>query len=153
MERAWYSNVWIGLNDLNTKGVYEWSDGSPVSWTNWYVGQPDERRTDKTCVYMSLRRAKRGWMYWNDQNCTNKYAFICTYRSGKFVSMRAIYAIIIALVDELLSSLLVICLLLVVFDLSPEIAMTKNMTSVLVGKTKESDDYLLLLKIYQARRI
>jgi hypothetical protein len=98
MERAWYSNVWIGLNDLKTKGVYEWSDGSPVSWTNWYVGQPDERRTDKTCVYMSLRRGKRGWMYWSDQNCTNKYAFICTYHSGKF-------AIIIALVDELLSSL------------------------------------------------
>ncbi len=79
MERTWYSNVWIGLNDIKTKGVYEWSDNSSVSWTNWYVGQPDERRTDKSCVYMSLKRGKQGWMYWSDQNCTNKYAFMCAY--------------------------------------------------------------------------
>ncbi len=88
MERTWYSNVWIGLNDLKIKGVYEWSDNSSVSWTNWYVGQPDERRTDKSCVYMSLRRGKRGWMYWSDQNCTNKYAFMCAYdMAGKYVSI------------------------------------------------------------------
>ncbi|CAB4013832.1 Hypothetical predicted protein [Paramuricea clavata] len=79
MERAWYSNVCIGLNDLKTKGVYEWSDGSSVSWTNWYVGQPDEGQIDKTCVFMSLIRGKRGWMYWRDQNCSNKYAFVCAY--------------------------------------------------------------------------
>ena len=84
MERKWYADVWIGLNDLKTKGVYEWSDNSSVSWTNWYVGQPDEKRTDKSCVYMSLRRSKRGWMYWRDQNCTNKYAFVCKYNMGKF---------------------------------------------------------------------
>ena len=83
MERKWYPDVWIGLNDLKNKGVYEWSDGSSVSWTNWYVGQPDERRTDKSCVYMSLSRGKRGWMYWRDQNCTNKYAFVCKYNVGK----------------------------------------------------------------------
>ncbi len=88
MERTWYSNVWIGLNDLKTKGVYEWSDNSLVSWTNWYVGQPDERRTDKSCVYMSLRRGKQGWMYWSDQNCTNRYAFMCAYDiAGKYVSI------------------------------------------------------------------
>ncbi|CAB3985203.1 macrophage mannose receptor 1-like, partial [Paramuricea clavata] len=81
MERAWYSNVWIGLNDLKTKGVYEWSDSSSVSWTNWYAGQPDERRTDKSCVYMSLERGKRGLMYWSDQNCTSKYAFMCAYNT------------------------------------------------------------------------
>ncbi|XP_028395191.1 uncharacterized protein LOC114519267 isoform X2 [Dendronephthya gigantea] len=78
MERAWYSRVWIGLNE-KTKGVYEWSDGSSVSWTNWYVGQPDERGTDKSCVYMSLIRGKRGWMYWKDSNCTRKYPFMCGY--------------------------------------------------------------------------
>jgi hypothetical protein len=84
MERVWYSNVWIGLNDLNIKGVYEWSNNCSVSWTNWYVGQPDERRTDKSCVYMSLKRGKLGWMYWSDQNCTSKYAFMCSYVVGKY---------------------------------------------------------------------
>ena len=85
MERAWYENVWIGLNDLGRKGVYKWSDGSRVLWTNWYVGQPDERRTEKSCVFMSLMRGKRGWMYWRDQNCTDKYAFICKHRIGKSI--------------------------------------------------------------------
>ena len=84
MERAWYSRVWIGLTE-KTKGVYEWSDGSPVSWTNWYVGQPDERGTDKSCVYMSLVRGKRGWMYWKDSNCTRKLPFMCGYSIGKLI--------------------------------------------------------------------
>ena len=83
MVRAWYGSVWIGLNDLKTKGKYEWSDGSPVSWTNWYVGQPDETTIIKTCVYMSLKGIKRTWMFWKDANCTNKFPFICQKTLGK----------------------------------------------------------------------
>ena len=84
MERAWYANVWTGLNDLKTKGLYQWSDGTPVTWTNWYVGQPDERRTDKSCVFMSLQSTKRGWMFWRDANCSNTFAFMCKQNIGKY---------------------------------------------------------------------
>ena len=82
MERTWNSNVWTGLNDLKTKGVYEWSDNSTVRWTKWYAGQPDERRTDESCVYMSLDRSKRGWMFWRDGNCSSTFAFMCKKTVG-----------------------------------------------------------------------
>ena len=77
MERTWYEKVWIGLNDITGRGVYGWSDGSEVSWTNWYVGQPDERLLRSSCVSMSLHRGKRGWMFWSDENCTKEYPFVC----------------------------------------------------------------------------
>ncbi len=31
----------IGLNDLQVEGKYTWTDGSPVTYTNWGGGQPD----------------------------------------------------------------------------------------------------------------
>ena len=30
----------IGLNDVDNEGVYVWTDGSPVDYTNWDGSQP-----------------------------------------------------------------------------------------------------------------
>jgi C-type mannose receptor len=31
---------WIGLSDPSESGVYTWTDGTPLNWTNWAAGQP-----------------------------------------------------------------------------------------------------------------
>lgn len=31
---------WIGLNDIERAGFYQWVDGSTVTFTNWDLGQP-----------------------------------------------------------------------------------------------------------------
>ncbi len=49
-EQAWvYSTfngatryLWIGLRDAGSNGVFTWVDGTPVGYTNWGCGQPDD---------------------------------------------------------------------------------------------------------------
>ena len=36
--------LWIGLNDAATEGRYVWSDGSPLGYTNWQRGEPNNFR-------------------------------------------------------------------------------------------------------------
>jgi methionine-rich copper-binding protein CopC len=33
---------WTGLNDYASKGTWAWSTGEPVTYNNWYPGQPDD---------------------------------------------------------------------------------------------------------------
>ncbi len=35
------SIYWIGFSDAAQEGNWVWSDGSPVTYTNWYPGMPD----------------------------------------------------------------------------------------------------------------
>ena len=38
------SFLWMGLNDVVTEGTFVWSNGEPVTYTNWISGQPDNAR-------------------------------------------------------------------------------------------------------------
>ena len=33
--------LWIGLNDVNFEGTFEWVSGEPVTFLNWDTNQPD----------------------------------------------------------------------------------------------------------------
>ena len=34
--------AWIGLNDYYNEGTFTWSNGDPVTYTNWYAAQPND---------------------------------------------------------------------------------------------------------------
>jgi len=36
--QGWF---WVGATDLVTEGTFIWDDGTPMSFTNWVSGQPD----------------------------------------------------------------------------------------------------------------
>jgi subtilisin-like proprotein convertase family protein len=33
--------LWLGLNDITVEGVFEWSNGEPVVYTDWNAGEPN----------------------------------------------------------------------------------------------------------------
>ncbi|MFH1531391.1 MAG: IPT/TIG domain-containing protein [Pseudomonadota bacterium] len=65
---------WIGMNDLNQEGVYQWLGDTSI-FTKWGGGQPDNAGGDpgEDCV------AFRWWSggEWNDAPCTQSRRFIC----------------------------------------------------------------------------
>lgn len=45
--------LWIGLNDLKIQMFFEWSDGTPVTYTKWFHGQPTHANNrQEDCVVM-----------------------------------------------------------------------------------------------------
>jgi C-type mannose receptor len=65
--------IWIGLHDQNTEGVWEWTDGTVYSYNSFAISEPDGL-PDNNCVAMDPNQG----MDWNDINCNNQEAFICT---------------------------------------------------------------------------
>ncbi|EDL21951.1 low affinity immunoglobulin epsilon Fc receptor isoform E [Mus musculus] len=63
---------WIGLQDLNMEGEFVWSDGSPVGYSNWNPGEPNNGGQGEDCVMM------RGSGQWNDAFCRSYLdAWVC----------------------------------------------------------------------------
>nr|XP_020476711.1 macrophage mannose receptor 1-like isoform X2 [Monopterus albus] len=76
------SSKWIGLKANPTEGGYSWSDGSPLSHTNWGEGEPNNHDGREDCVEMvSNTNGTRSW--WNDLNCDAHQDWICMISKGK----------------------------------------------------------------------
>uniref|UniRef100_A0A672M0L6 C-type lectin domain-containing protein n=1 Tax=Sinocyclocheilus grahami TaxID=75366 RepID=A0A672M0L6_SINGR len=58
---------WIGLSVNPVEGGYHWSDGTPVSHTNWGHGEPNNHNGRENCVEMVT--TENGTSWWNDLNC------------------------------------------------------------------------------------
>ncbi|XP_032929413.1 macrophage mannose receptor 1-like [Catharus ustulatus] len=65
--------LWIGLNDHKVQMYFEWSDGSPVTYTKWHLGEPSTTNNrPEDCV---LIKGQNG--YWADHVCEKKAGYIC----------------------------------------------------------------------------
>ncbi|XP_059211374.1 FRAS1-related extracellular matrix protein 1a [Centropristis striata] len=68
---------WIGLNDRDGRGRWEWTGGEPVSYTNWRKTTPlSKKKGNKKCVLV-WRRAK-----WQIRDCKTSrgHRFVCSKR-------------------------------------------------------------------------
>ena len=81
---------WIGLNDIDNEGIYDWADDSPLVYVNW-----KSSRRDKS----SLQREKFDCIAatnssWQLRNCSEKKKSLC--RSPAFIgrSMRILEIIV-----------------------------------------------------------
>uniref|UniRef100_G1N6I5 Macrophage mannose receptor 1 n=1 Tax=Meleagris gallopavo TaxID=9103 RepID=G1N6I5_MELGA len=67
--------LWIGLSDFRFQMYFEWSDGTPVTYTKWHQRQPthtpnkaDWKKKSENSVTKKKRKKKKGWM---------KHGFYC----------------------------------------------------------------------------
>lgn len=76
-ENEWVKNkimgatAFIGLHDMNVEGYYEWVDGTPFTYSNWYPGQPNNANNDQDVCEMLPDGT------WNDQYATTLREYIC----------------------------------------------------------------------------
>ncbi|XP_070700689.1 macrophage mannose receptor 1-like [Pempheris klunzingeri] len=68
--------LWIGLNDRKTEGLFDWNDQSAVSFTSWEFGKPAVSTDADDCV---LIKGENG--NWADHFCDEKHGFICMKQS------------------------------------------------------------------------
>lgn len=79
-----HENFYLGFNDLNIEGDWEWVSGEPVTYTNWWPGEPNnqsgEGETENAAVmnFGGCEEINGEWdcYYgdgWNDQHETNTY--------------------------------------------------------------------------------
>ncbi|XP_034616227.1 macrophage mannose receptor 1-like isoform X1 [Trachemys scripta elegans] len=64
--------LWIGLNDFKVQMFFEWSDGTPVTYTKWQRGEPTRTNRQEDCVAV---KGQDG--YWADHLCEKKVGYIC----------------------------------------------------------------------------
>ncbi|CAN9506368.1 unnamed protein product [Ophioblennius macclurei] len=65
--------LWIGLNDQRSQMLFEWSDNSDVTFTQWLSGEPSHSvGFQEDCI---LIRGKDG--KWADHMCEKTYGYIC----------------------------------------------------------------------------
>ncbi|NXU54453.1 MRC1 protein, partial [Turnix velox] len=64
--------LWIGLNDFRVPMYFEWSDGTPVTYTKWHYGEPAHTRNKADCVIMKGEDGS-----WADRACETKLGYVC----------------------------------------------------------------------------
>uniref|UniRef100_A0A8C5GDM7 Macrophage mannose receptor 1-like n=1 Tax=Gouania willdenowi TaxID=441366 RepID=A0A8C5GDM7_GOUWI len=69
--------LWIGLNDRKTEGLFEWSDHSAVTFTSWQYGAPAVSTDTEDCVLITGENGN-----WADRTCDEKHGFICMKQSS-----------------------------------------------------------------------
>ncbi|RUS76015.1 hypothetical protein EGW08_016220 [Elysia chlorotica] len=62
---------WIGGSDSNSENDFIWSDGSPITWSNWRNGEPNNWGSGEDCVVL------RSGGDWDDRSCNYRYTYLC----------------------------------------------------------------------------
>ena len=67
---------WIGVDDLAEEGVFKYeSDESPVTYTDWQPGMPDNYDNNEHCV--QIYNYGNPEYHWNDQDCSAVLPSVC----------------------------------------------------------------------------
>ena len=64
------------MNDIDVEGTFVSTDGSVLTYTNWYTGQPDHKSGEDAVVL----RWSDG--FWADAPVTYVYKIVCIYNGS-----------------------------------------------------------------------
>jgi cysteine-rich repeat protein len=66
-----FGNLWGGLTDAASEGIYLWVTGEPYSYTDWQANEPSNGGAGEDCLELSVGRG------WNDLACTELRGYVC----------------------------------------------------------------------------
>ena len=82
---------WIGLTDSSVEGIYKWeSDNSPVNYTHWARGEPNDFRGRQDCISVYGGRLAG---FWDDDFCDSEHYYICEKVNGMKRKLHRFYFI------------------------------------------------------------
>ena len=90
MKRKNIYKLWLGGNDKNKEGIWEWADCNIFGFTSWASGEPNNAGKKEHCMEMVQEwvAGERGEGMWNDVPCatTHKHRYVCRKQrcKGKF---------------------------------------------------------------------
>lgn len=67
----WHQDYWLGMDDLEEEGVWEWNDGSEILYENWHGGEPNDWGSGEDCGAFWIDH------HWNDFPCWNNLGVLC----------------------------------------------------------------------------
>ncbi|XP_066497650.1 C-type mannose receptor 2 [Hoplias malabaricus] len=67
--------LWMGLNDLDLNGGWQWTDSSPLKYLNWETDQP-KHEEDQNCAVIRTESSGR----WQNRDCSVALPYICKKR-------------------------------------------------------------------------
>jgi len=75
-------DTWIGLDDQLVENTFVWVDGTPLGFTNWHTGEPNDSGGEDCAVIAGARIDKQ----WDDRPCVPRadgvgglYASLCQF--------------------------------------------------------------------------
>ena len=69
--------TFLGISDIDEEGSWVTIHGSPLGFTNWDQGEPNNANDNEDCGFMHKESGK-----WNDRKCSYAYPFICQFKTG-----------------------------------------------------------------------
>ncbi|XP_036445756.1 C-type mannose receptor 2 [Colossoma macropomum] len=67
--------LWMGLNDLDLNGGWQWADSAPLKYLNWETDQPNHEE-DQNCAVIRTESSGR----WQNRDCSMALPYICKKR-------------------------------------------------------------------------
>jgi len=65
------AGAWIGLADFLDEGEFGWTDGSPLTFSNFRPGQPNNGNNNQHCTWI------RPDGLWDDITCKKQEQYVC----------------------------------------------------------------------------
>ncbi|XP_071791767.1 alpha-N-acetylgalactosamine-specific lectin-like [Asterias amurensis] len=72
---------WIGMNDQQTEGNFQWSDGWSVTYRNFGQSNPVSNLAENCVSVQGTDGLQKG--QWGDEVCTRLYPYICIIPNKK----------------------------------------------------------------------
>ncbi|XP_794280.1 perlucin-like protein [Strongylocentrotus purpuratus] len=68
---------WIGLHDVQNENFFEWSDGTPMDYSMWCSGEPNNSGGEDCVSPLSRGSNDFDRQKWNDFDCGTRKPYFC----------------------------------------------------------------------------